>query len=435
MKNITNVRGITLIALVITIIILLILAGISIATLTGENGILTKVENAKTQTIEEEEKEQIKLAYNTVMADKLHNGQESIVTSELLKKELDKQNVESKTEDTDNNIIKVTFTKSKNVFMVDGKTGNITQNGIENNTPKISISDAKLADKFEIKTQVVDENNNTFIIPAGFKIATDSANTIDEGIVIEDKNHNQFVWIPVDPVSFERTTRYSNGSPQSYDLTKYTEPFINGYKEEIAEESAMKQNVKDNHGFYMGRFETGKDAKGNVVVQKEFPVYSDVPWGNSMTDISQGAVRLSKDFSTNNSYQDVTSTLCYGIQWDAALKFIDTDYAKDSRKQGWYQDNYNSLDTGNKVANPNNLTGFDLIYGDNPDVIANKQKNIYDMAGNVWEWTMEAFNTDRRVHRGGFYGYDGFNAPASRLASSLADYHHSNLGFRIALHF
>ncbi len=97
MKNITNVRGITLIALVITIIILLILAGISIATLTGENGILTKVENAKTQTIEEEEKEQIKLAYNTVMADKLHNGQESIVTSELLKKELDKQNVESKT--------------------------------------------------------------------------------------------------------------------------------------------------------------------------------------------------------------------------------------------------------------------------------------------------------------------------------------------------
>ena len=56
--------GITLIALVITIIVLLILAGVAIATLTGDNGILTQANNAKTKTKEAEEKEAIMLGYN-----------------------------------------------------------------------------------------------------------------------------------------------------------------------------------------------------------------------------------------------------------------------------------------------------------------------------------------------------------------------------------
>ena len=63
-------NGITLIALVITIIVLLILAGVSIATLTGENGILTRANESKTQTEIGEEEEAIRLAYNGVMADK-----------------------------------------------------------------------------------------------------------------------------------------------------------------------------------------------------------------------------------------------------------------------------------------------------------------------------------------------------------------------------
>ncbi len=61
-------KGITLIALVITIIVLLILAGVSIATLTGDNGILTKAQTAKTETKKASEEEQIKLAAaNAVM--------------------------------------------------------------------------------------------------------------------------------------------------------------------------------------------------------------------------------------------------------------------------------------------------------------------------------------------------------------------------------
>ena len=64
-----NERGITLIALVITIIVLLILAGISIAMLTGENGILTNAQNAKSQNAYAEAEEQMSLAYMAVRAE------------------------------------------------------------------------------------------------------------------------------------------------------------------------------------------------------------------------------------------------------------------------------------------------------------------------------------------------------------------------------
>ncbi len=64
-------NGITLIALVITIIVLLILAGVSIAMLTGDNGILTKATNANDATREAEMKEAINLAVSTIMANKV----------------------------------------------------------------------------------------------------------------------------------------------------------------------------------------------------------------------------------------------------------------------------------------------------------------------------------------------------------------------------
>ena len=78
-------KGITLIALVITIIVLLILAGVTIATLTGDNGILTKAQSAKTQNDKANEKEQIDLA---VLASKINN--DANIDKKTLKKELEK---------------------------------------------------------------------------------------------------------------------------------------------------------------------------------------------------------------------------------------------------------------------------------------------------------------------------------------------------------
>lgn len=62
MKRTEEIKGITLMALVITIIVLLILAGISIATLTGENGLLSKANTAKKETIEVVAEEKVKIA-------------------------------------------------------------------------------------------------------------------------------------------------------------------------------------------------------------------------------------------------------------------------------------------------------------------------------------------------------------------------------------
>ena len=79
--NFRNFKGITLIALVITIIVLLILAGVSIATLTGQNGILTQAQNAKTETEEAGEKEAISLAYSAAKAKKAEEQDASAVTA------------------------------------------------------------------------------------------------------------------------------------------------------------------------------------------------------------------------------------------------------------------------------------------------------------------------------------------------------------------
>ena len=83
-----NNKGITLIALVITIIVLLILAGVSIAMLTGQNGILTQAGNAKTDTAKAEAKEAIKLAVNEILTnsmDPTYDGTENVFNKALFR--------------------------------------------------------------------------------------------------------------------------------------------------------------------------------------------------------------------------------------------------------------------------------------------------------------------------------------------------------------
>ena len=65
----------------------------------------------------------------------------------------------------------------------------------------IPIAEAKNEDKFEETTTVTDENGNKVVIPGEFKIASDSGTKVKDGIVIEDDEGNQFVWIPVSNVN------------------------------------------------------------------------------------------------------------------------------------------------------------------------------------------------------------------------------------------
>lgn len=124
MKNKRN-NGITLIALVVTIIVLLILAGISIAMLSGNNGILQRTTEAKEQTIIGQEKEIIALAYNSALAKKVSNGDSTAVTSEDLNAEL----INQRTTVSGSNPITIIFDKTGNIYEVDsyGKINEFNQ--------------------------------------------------------------------------------------------------------------------------------------------------------------------------------------------------------------------------------------------------------------------------------------------------------------------
>lgn len=110
-KETTKERGITLIALVITIIILLILAAVTIAALSGENGILSNASKAKEETEIANEKEQISLAYMGAVAEKEGNGE---VTSEDMNYQFGSNGTKAQASEN----INVEFTESKRWYKI-----------------------------------------------------------------------------------------------------------------------------------------------------------------------------------------------------------------------------------------------------------------------------------------------------------------------------
>ena len=255
--------------------------------------------------------------------------------------------------------------------------------------------------------------------------------------------------MPVSQENFEtefvRRVGYSSGTEQS--MTDYGEANAEGTNIEIdgtetgvtessttvQEAKEMYASVKRNEGFYIGRYEAGKDSTGNVVVQKGATVYNNVPWSKNKTmneetateNTQDGAIELARNFDTANSYPTVTSTLCYGVQWDRTLSWIDPEYtgfAKNSDGMGWYEDNY-------QEGNADHKTGIDT------EGNTNSPKNIYDLAGNVEEWTMESHFTLYRVSRGGAYNVSGASITSSnRFGNGEPSYSYPYLGFRVTLY-
>ncbi len=396
-----------------------------------------KADNAKTVTTIEEEKEQIKLAYNAVIVDKLDKEEKEEVAAPKLQEELNNQNANAtaKTKEGEENKIEVTFNQSKNVYIVDTVTGEITKQG-ENEGPKPTepeklptVEEAKQKEKFDTKTTIEDTFENKVVVPEGFKIASDSANDVTGGVVIEDVIYgetagSQFVWIPVGNVKYsggtktinlERYTFAEDGAP-----TAQGEKVINSYFQELATSNygntvakdieAFKTSAVKNGGYYIGRYEartaTKRTSSGTaltaVTVKPNDYVY------NYITQ-PQAATQCRNMYNSNTS--SFTSDLINSYAWDTATLFLQEFDNRSSKPKvySWQ----NSLNTNFAEKGTNHLSNT---------AQQDKICNIWDMASNNIEWT-----TETSTHsigpcglRGGYY-YNSEDYTSYRYHNSTTD--------------
>ena len=411
-------NGITLIALVITIIVLLILAGVTIATLMGDNGILTKANDAKKQTEIAEVKERAQLDIASWVADKMQNGETATVnTPDLVKSILDATNP-----DTDNRYYKEVTDEgvvTPNDYIV--PIGELYTN-VTGYTQAGTEVEEKPSDWESTQvTAIADGQGGVIPLPDGFYYV---GGTKSEGIVISDNSAdakkgtshevaqtlqgNQFVWVPVEnDADFQIYEGYRSGGLDSK-LGNCQEPYAGGYTNETAEYNTMKDNVLKYNGFFVGRYEAGVEGPARVdedgiddevVIKQGKNVYNYVGWSDSekMTVETGGAVELAKNFDTKRGYTSVTSTLIYGVQWDAIMQFIDSGYKNEDGKLTSYVADSTGRGNYQEDENTNDWKGTPTVTGASANYAV---KNIYDLAGNCWEWTMESYGTNNRVIRG-----------------------------------
>ena len=231
----------------------------------------------------------------------------------------------------------------------------------------------------------------------------------EEEVPADDLEGNQFVWVPVEDMS--KFVRYKDFYMGSYeDISSYYEPAYTRfqYENEQAEYDEMYASVEKYHGFFVGRFEAGKETVNNVdtvVSKKDVMPWGGLPWGDDMSyPGDNGVVAKAKSMYPEGQIEGIKSSLIYGTQWDAIMLWMDPAY----ETQSCATDSY--------VINPGNERGYfgsnlpPTTCGSNDNYRVN---NIYDLAGNVWEWTMEAYSSDRRVARGG-----GSNVEATATSTS-----------------
>lgn len=266
-----------------------------------------------------------------------------------------------------------------------------------------------------------DEYGDTAYIPQGFQVSeVPGQNTVGDGLVVRAVDESEFVWVPVEtPVSDAEanatnnkamaikignnyrgllynfsgttstvksgctTTTLSNREPayltassvgdaSSYNTIGITEESLQG------EYNSMMTSVEKYKGFYVGRYETSMN--GQIVASKAgITPMNDNRWYEMY--------QKQKEYAGENDLISVSSSMIWGSQYDAMLNWILT--GKDKEK----------VASNNVIAN----NGDDIV--NTGTRIADRINNIYDLSGNLWERTLEAYDTDMRVIRGEYYSH------------------------------
>jgi Tfp pilus assembly protein PilE len=392
--KLTHKKGISLIVLIITIIVIIILAAAVILTISKNN----PVSSAKEATFKED---------ITAIQDELSMYLSKKYTDNPTSFDKSSVNLSG-----DSMVTELPSTKKykDKVSVIKGKL--VWAGETENNTEYkwfSEVTDGATKKSEEWKDTMADVRDGV-PIPKGF---TYKEGTRDTGLVIQDEKGNEFVWVPATGSTYVKDTSFKGVTPTGDNTLP------NGITDETAD-------VVKYGGFYIGRYEAGipeedtspSNETGIPVSKKGATVWTKINYTNS---------KARAESMISNKY--VQTGLITGKAWDTTCNWIKDSLSsinelaslKDSRYYGNYN---NSLSPANENSGKIRTAGFSENW---------KVKNIYDLAGNVWEMTSEAYNSGF-ISRGGSYDFDGSVVPVSYRSYDSVSNTSYTLGFRVRLY-